>query len=105
MPRIKRKIGYTKVYHIILRGINKQNIFLDEKDYDKFLGILRVKKTKYEYEIYSYCLMTNHVHLLIKTDKAPLTSLMRRLNSTYAIYYNKKYVVQYGISGNQPCLS
>jgi transposase len=53
MPRIRRKISSTKVYHVILRGIDKQDIFFCDKDYYKFLEILKETKEKYKYDIYS----------------------------------------------------
>lgn len=91
MPRTKRKISYTKVYHIILRGINKQDIFLETDDYYKFLDVLKETKIKYKYEIYSYCLMNNHAHLIIfdKTDN--LSKIMQSIEISYSIYFNRKY--------------
>ena len=65
MPRIARKISSTKVYHIILRGNDRQDIFLDEQDYYKFLKIVKILKEKYQYDIFTYCLMSNHVHLVV----------------------------------------
>ena len=65
MPRIARMYSELKVYHIIIRGIDKQDIFLDTYDKDKFLKIIRDTKEKYNYEVYAYCLMDNHVHLII----------------------------------------
>ena len=58
MPRASRKKSSTNVYHVILRGNNKQDIFFDEKDYKKFLKEIKNTKEKYEYELYAYCLMT-----------------------------------------------
>ena len=51
MPRVARKISNTKVYHIILRGNDRQDIFYDEQDYKKFLKIMKLTKEKYQYEI------------------------------------------------------
>lgn len=91
MPRIIRQISNTKVYHIILRGIDKQDIFLSEKDYNKFLKILKETKEKYEYEIYSYCLMNNHVHIIIYDKDNNLSKIMQSMAISYSIYFNKKY--------------
>lgn len=91
-PKIKWQNG--AIYHVGVRGNNKEKIFNELNDFKIYLSKLEDSLAFYSdlnYTIIAYCLMTNHVHLLIKTDKAPLTSLMRRLNSTYAVYYNKKY--------------
>lgn len=91
LPRQNRKISYTDIYHIMLRGINKQNIFNDDFDKIKFLKILKETKEKYQYNIYSYCLMNNHVHLLIFDRNKKLSSIIQSLAIKYSLYYNKKY--------------
>lgn len=91
MPRTIRQISSTKVYHIILRGIDKQDIFLSEKDYHKFLEILKETKEKYEYDIYSYCLMNNHVHMIIYDKDYNLPKIMQSIAISYSIYFNRKY--------------
>ena len=66
MARTARKESRTGIYHVMLRGINRQIIFEDDEDYQKFLWII-IKDTKKKsgYEIYAYCLMSNHIHLLL----------------------------------------
>lgn len=91
MPRIIRQISSTKVYHIILRGIDKQDIFFSEKDYNKFIEILKETKKQYEYDIYSYCLMNNHIHLIIYDKDDNLPKIMQSIAIRYSIYFNKKY--------------
>lgn len=91
MPRISRQISSTKVYHIILRGIDKQDIFLSEKDYNKFLEILKETKKQYEYDIYAYCLMNNHIHMVIYDKKDILQKIMKSIGIKYSIYFNRKY--------------
>ena len=66
MPRQAREKSRTGIYHVMLRGINKQQIFEDQEDYYKFLEVINDYKTISGFEIYAYCLMGNHVHLLIK---------------------------------------
>ena len=83
-------------YHITNRGNHQEKIFLQESDYCVYLSILKDTLKFYEefnYKLISYCLMTNHVHLLIKTDKRDPSNFMRRINSMYAKYFNKKYEV------------
>lgn len=66
MPRGKRVKSKTRIYHTILRGINKQTIFIEDEDFEKFIEILADCKEVSGFELYAYCLMDNHVHLLIK---------------------------------------
>jgi putative transposase len=66
MARKPRMQSESEVYHVVLRGINRQVIFHDEDDHQRFLEILAQKKTEAQYEVYGYCLMSNHVHLLIR---------------------------------------
>ena len=91
MPRISRKKSNTNVYHVILRGNNKQDLFLDKKDYEKFLKEIRDAKEKYGYELYAYCLMKNHVHLVIYDKEEKLSKIMQSLEVTYSSYFSKKY--------------
>lgn len=91
MPRISRQISSTKVYHVILRGIDKQDIFLCEKDYDRFLKILKETKEQYEYDIYSYCLMNNHIHMVIYDKNDILQKIMKSIGIKYSMYFNIKY--------------
>ena len=74
MPRQARKLSSTGIYHVMLRGINQQQIFEDDEDYDKFLQILKECKEVSEYRLLAYCLMGNHVHLLIKQEQERLDS-------------------------------
>ena len=91
MPRASRKKSSTNVYHVILRGNNKQDIFFDEKDYKKFLKEIKNTKEKYGYELYAYCLMTNHVHLVIYDRKENLSKIIQSLGVAYSAYFSKKY--------------
>jgi len=66
MPGVARIKSKSKIYHLMIRGINQQNIFSLDEDYEKFIAILAKYHKKSEYKIYAYCLMGNHAHLLIK---------------------------------------
>lgn len=90
MPR-KRRIEKIGFYHIINRGVAKTDIYLTDKDYQKFLEIVQDASTEYGFEIYSFCLMSNHYHLLLKTKYENLSSLLQKINSRYSIYFNNKY--------------
>jgi len=91
LPRQKRKLGLSKIYHIIARGNEKKDIFLDDEDKNKFIQIIINKKKKNEYILYAYCLMSNHLHLLLKEQEDNISRAMRRINTAYAYYFNKKY--------------
>ncbi len=71
MPRSARKKSSSGIYHIVLRGINKQRIFEDDEDSLYFLEKLKTYKDISSFEIYAYCLMSNHVHLLMKEGEEP----------------------------------
>ncbi len=75
----------------MIRGIGQQNIFVADEDYQKFLDILQKYHREIEYEIYAYCLMSNHVHLLIKEGKEPLSNTMKRIGTSYVYWFNWQY--------------
>src|SRR5438552_902297 len=79
------------LYHVITRGNNRRRIFDAPADYEKFLSLLAVQKTKLPFFLYAYCLMTNHVHLLIERQASAVGRIMHRLLSGYAQYYNRRY--------------
>ena len=91
MSRQKRDRSSTGVYHIMLRGINRGDIFLEDDDKDVFLNILLQKKSKGEYTLHAYCLMDNHLHLLIQEKEDDIARIMKRIGITYVSYFNKKY--------------
>jgi len=62
MPRKPRKKSKTGIYHIMMRGVNKQIIFEDYEDYERYLQTINVYKEECDFEIYAYCLMPNHIH-------------------------------------------
>ena len=69
MPRQARKHSESGIYHVMLRGINQQQIFEDTEDCEKFIQILKECKAVSDFKIFAYCLMNNHIHLLIKFEK------------------------------------
>lgn len=91
MPRAARKRSDSGIYHIIMRGTNRQSIFEDEEDNEKFLQTLGQYKQKSGYEIYGYCLMGNHLHLLLRIGVEPIEQVMRRICGSYVYWYNYKY--------------
>jgi putative transposase len=91
MPRVARKLSGSGIYHVMVRGINRQDVFLDTEDVKRYLHALEKLKKDTNFSLYAYCFMSNHVHLLIKEGAIPLSLLMRRLGSSYVFWYNRKY--------------
>ena len=92
MARQARILSSTGMYHIMFRGINKQEIFSSEHDYKKFMEIICSAKDVYGIEIYAYCLMNNHVHLFLReTETGGISAFMKKILSHYAGWYNFKY--------------
>ena len=91
MPRAAREKSQSETYHIMLRGINQQQIFEDEEDYKKFIEILKTYQAICEYKVFAYCLMGNHIHLLMEFKKEPIEQVFKRIGSKYVYWYNVKY--------------
>ena len=91
MARQARKKSESGIYHIMLRGINRQQIFEDSEDCYKFLAILTEYKGVCKYRLYAYCLMGNHIHLLLKEGEEPLEQIFKRICGKFVYWYNAKY--------------
>ena len=75
----------------MLRGINQQVIFEEDDDRRFFLHTLKKAKEASGFKLYAFCLMTNHVHLLIEPAEEPLEIVFKRIGTRYAGWYNRKY--------------
>ena len=91
MSRRPRLMSSSGIYHIILRSINQHIIFEEDSDYRKFLFILSDCKEKYEVDIYAYCLMDNHIHLLMRAADENLPLFFQSLGVRFVHWYNTKY--------------
>lgn len=91
MARQQRIISGTGIYHIMLRGNEKKNIFADEQDKHRFLEDVTIKQSHIGFFLYAYCLMDNHVHLLLNTNGNDLSIIMKGIGVRYAYYYNAKH--------------
>ena len=91
MSRQNRKKSSTGFYHVMVRGINKNDMFLEDDDKKYYLKVLADKKEQCNFLLPAYCLMDNHVHMLIKEQKCGLPDIMKRVNVSYAGYFNRKY--------------
>lgn len=92
MPRYARIHNENRVYHIMLRGNNREKIFIDKEDKARVIAILTEKKKEGEYLLYAYCIMDNHIHLVVKEGKDSLARIIKRIGTSYARYFNKKYM-------------
>lgn len=91
MSRKPRIISPSGIYHIVIRSINQQQLFEEDADYQKFLFVLSDVQAKYPFALYAYCLMGNHVHLLLAADEATLKTIFQSLGSRFVYWYNAKY--------------
>lgn len=91
MPRKLRIHHKNFFYHVMLRGNFRQSLFFDNDDRIAFLEILEIATHKYLCKIHLFCLMTNHVHLVIEVDHIPLSKIMQHIASVFARKINKKY--------------
>lgn len=91
MPRTARIILPYTPHHIVQRGHNRQTVFVAEDDYNYYLGNLIKFKRTFGCKIYAYCLMTNHVHLVVDPGNNPesLSFLMKRVAGRQTRYVNK----------------
>ena len=100
MPRIGREQSGTGIYHVMLRGINRQDIFEEPEDYWTFIKILSAVQDRLADDlvtrvitchIYAYCLMPNHIHVLLCEKSWHLGEVVKSIAASYAFYFNKKY--------------
>ena len=91
VPRNARQLSKTGLYHVMLRGNEKRDIFEDNADKLAFINFLYNKKVDEGCLVYAYCLMDNHVHLVVKEGVNGLAKFMRRIGTSYAKYYNQRY--------------
>ena len=100
MARPLREISSTGIYHVMLRGINRQVIFEHPVDYRKFIDLLCLMVSPSDElgralpslcRIYAYCLMPNHIHMIIQEKSENLSTVIHRIATAYALYYNMKY--------------
>ena len=79
------------LHHIIIRGIERRKIFNDDKDREDFINRLSILLPKTKTQCYAWAFMTNHVHFLLRSGTAGISTLMRRLLTGYAVSYNRKH--------------
>jgi len=101
MARKQREKSATGIYHVMLRGINKQDVFLDDNDFESMLNSLKEAKIQRGPDgkiisedcctYYAYCILHNHLHLLIREGSISISELMKKIQDRFVIIYNRKY--------------
>ena len=91
MPRLARIDAPGVLHHVMIRGIERRNIFRDDRDRENFLERLSELLPQTQTQCYAWVLMKNHVHLLLRSGVAGISQLMRRLLTGYAVYFNLRH--------------
>ncbi len=86
----KLRVNEAGIYHIVNRGVNNSEVFIEKEDYHKFLELLLKITYDYNVTIHAFTILPTHYHVLIQTHKDNLSEAMRLLNSAYAAWYNFK---------------
>jgi putative transposase len=90
MPRNPRIEVEGGLYHVLTRGNNRRLIFNDDEDYGKMIALIAKTKVKLPFYLYTYCLMPNHLHLLMERRQDPISRIMQMLLAGYSRYYNRR---------------
>lgn len=91
MARDTRPDYSRRYYHIFNRGFDRKNIFTDEADYLRFLGKLAESRKKFDWIIYSYCLLPNHYHLQVQSGNDSISTIIHWLQTSHAVYFNRNH--------------
>lgn len=75
----------------MLRGINRQDIFEDDEDVERLLETIKKYKEVSKFNIFAYCIMSNHIHMLVREKEESISNTIKRISSSYVFWYNKKY--------------
>lgn len=91
MSRRPRLFGPGLLYHVIARGNQRQQTFFEEADYGAYLRRLALYRERHGVSLLAYCLMPNHVHLLVRTGDTPLSKFMQGVQQSYTLRFNRVY--------------
>lgn len=91
MPRTRRLDWKNAFHHVMARGVEKRNIFVDDSDRRRFVSRLGRYAEETGIDIYAWVLMPNHIHVLTRTSDIPLSKFMQKILTAYAVYFNKKH--------------
>lgn len=88
----KPRIHYPgALYHVMVRGNNREKVLIDEVHKGKYLGLVALYKEKLDFKLYAFCIMDNHAHLLIEVKDVPLSQIMQRIQQVYTQWFNRKH--------------
>lgn len=91
MPRTFRLKSDESIYHVMCKSITEVALFKDAEDKKKYLSLVKKYKALYNFRLYGYCLMDNHLHLIIDANGSDISKVMHGINFSYAMYFNKKH--------------
>ncbi|HAF07872.1 MAG: transposase [bacterium] len=88
----RARIKYEGSYHHVMnRGFENEKIFVDSKSKNYFINLIEEFSKKFKMSVYAYCIMNNHFHIILKNDSNKLSEFMKNLDSSYGIYYRKRF--------------
>jgi len=91
MPRTFRLKTDESIYHIMCKSITEVDLFKDSEDKEMYLSLIKKYKILYSFKLYGYCLMDNHLHLIIDANGSDISKVMHGINFSYALHFNKKH--------------
>ena len=91
MPRKARIDAIGAVHHVIVKGIEKRKIFRGDDDRENFVKRLEKIISSTETRCFAWALLSNHIHMLLRTGRVPIATVMRRVLTGHAVYFNRKY--------------
>src|SRR5581483_4515551 len=91
MGRERRVIDPESIYHVMCRGSDRKVIALDARDYRTLTGLLAKAATRYEWEIFAWCLMPNHYHVVMRTPNGGFSEGFRMLNQSHSFRFNRRH--------------
>lgn len=91
MPRMPRVKTNDSIFHVMSKSISEVDLFKSDDDKKQFMSILKDYQNTYKFRVYGYCLMTNHVHLIIDANGADISTIMHSVNFKYAVYFNGEH--------------
>lgn len=95
MARNKQIYSKEKYSHILIKGTMNHQLFKSTNDYDKFIGILKLKQSQFLFKLLAYSIFPDHVHLIIEeSSKTTIASILHGVTSLYTRYYQNKYYIK-----------
>ncbi|EYE87421.1 hypothetical protein Q428_13335, partial [Fervidicella metallireducens AeB] len=91
MPRLARQKKEDAIFHVMARSISEVDLFKDDEDKLNYLALVKKYQKTYEFRVYGYCLMDNHLHLIIDANGADISRIMHSINFSYAQYFNHRH--------------